>query len=131
MLHTINLHKRVLQLATMREDVVPKAHVISPELRELRDLLRMRLRLVEKRTSTRNSIAWLPEKDNRTAVDALPALAQVQAGFHQEQMAAPPGPIRAGHFTKPVHRPCGAASYCVGHGAPASAQALNASRNSR
>jgi transposase len=74
-------------LTMLRLDMVPEAHVISPELRELRDLLRMRLRLVEKRTSTTNSIARLLEKYNRTAVDALPALAQVQAGFHQEQIA--------------------------------------------
>jgi transposase len=52
----------------------------------LRDLLRMRLRLVEKRTSTMNSIARLLEKYNRESVDALPPLAQAQAGFHREQI---------------------------------------------
>jgi transposase len=74
-------------LTMLRLNLVPEAHVISPELRELRDLLRLRLRLVEKRTSTTNSIARLLEKYNRTAVDALPPLAQVQAGFHREQIA--------------------------------------------
>lgn len=74
-------------LTMLRLGMVPEAHVISPELRELRDLLRMRLRLVEKRTSTTNSIARLLEKYNRTAVDALPALAQVQAGLHAQQIA--------------------------------------------
>ena len=74
-------------LTMLRLNMVPEAHVISPELRELRDLLRLRLRLVEKRTSTTNSIARLLEKYNRTAVDALPPLAQVQAGFHREQIA--------------------------------------------
>jgi transposase len=73
-------------LTMLRLNMVPEAHVISPELRELRDLLRMRLRLVEKRTSTTNSIARLLEKYNRTAVDALPVLAQVQADLHREQI---------------------------------------------
>lgn len=73
-------------LLTMeRLGMTPEAHVISPELRELRDLLRLRLRLVEKGTSTKNSIARLLEKYNRATVGALPELAQAQAGFHQEQ----------------------------------------------
>lgn len=74
-------------LTMLRLDLVPKAHVISPELRESRDLLRLRLRLVEKRTSTLNSIARLLEKYNRATVAALPELAQVQAEFHQRQIA--------------------------------------------
>jgi hypothetical protein len=76
-------------LTMLRLNMVPEAHVISPELRELRGLLRMRLRRVEKRTSTTNSIARLLEKYNRTAVDALPALAQVQADLHREQIGMP------------------------------------------
>jgi transposase len=74
-------------LTMLRLNMVPEAHVISPELRELRDLLRMRLRLVEKRTSSLNSVARLLEKYNRTSVDALPELAQVQVGFHRGQIA--------------------------------------------
>lgn len=81
-------------LTMLRLNMVPEAHVISPELRELRDLLRMRLRLVEKRTSTMNSIARLLEKYNRDSVDALPPLAQVQAGFHREQIALVGAQIR-------------------------------------
>lgn len=81
-------------LTMLRLDMVPEAHVISPELRELRDLLRMRLRLVEKRTSTMNSIARLLEKYNRESVDALPPLAQAQAGFHDEQIALLDAQIR-------------------------------------
>lgn len=73
-------------LTMLRLNMVPEAHVISPELRELRDLLRMRLRLVQKRTSTTNSIARLLEKYNRASVDALPLLAQVQADLHREQI---------------------------------------------
>lgn len=74
-------------LRMLRLNMVPEAHVISPELRELRDLLRMRLRLVEKRTSTLNSIARLLEKYNRASVNALPPLAHVQAELHREQIA--------------------------------------------
>lgn len=81
-------------LTMKRLNLVPKAHVISPELRELRDLLRMRLRLVEKRTSTLNSIARLLEKYNRATVVALPELAQAQAAFHQEQVALVDAQIR-------------------------------------
>lgn len=72
-------------LTMLRLNLVPEAHVISPELRELRDLLRLRLRLVEKRTSTMNSIARLLEKYNRATVTGLPELAQVQAEVHQAQ----------------------------------------------
>lgn len=74
-------------LAMLRLNMVPEAHVISPELRELRDLLRMRLRLVEKRTSALNSIARLLEKYNRASVEALPELAQVQASLLRGQVA--------------------------------------------
>jgi transposase len=81
-------HVDVLTLLTMlRLNLVPEAHMISPELRELRDLLRMRLRLIEKRTSALNSIARLLEKYNCASVEALPELAQVQAGFHRGQIS--------------------------------------------
>lgn len=73
-------------LTMLRLNMVPEAHVISPELRELRDLLRLRLRLVQKRTSSLNSIARLLEKYNRASVTALPLLAQVQADLHREQI---------------------------------------------
>jgi len=73
-------------LTMLRLNLFPEAHVISPGLRELRDLLRLRLRLVGKRTSSLNSIARLLEKYNRASVEALPQLAQVQAGFHRGQI---------------------------------------------
>jgi transposase len=38
-----------------RADLIPRAHMVSPELRPLRDLLRTRLQLVEKRVSAKNS----------------------------------------------------------------------------
>lgn len=89
-------------LTMLRLNLVPEAHVISPELRELRDLLRLRLHLVQKRTSSLNSIARLLEKYNRASVEALPELAQVQAGFHQAQISVLTMQIKA--LEKRVHR---------------------------
>jgi transposase len=89
-------------LTMLRLNLVPEAHVISPELRELRDLLRMRLRLVEKRTSSLNSIARLLEKYNRASVEALPELAQAQAALHQGQIALFAVQVKA--LEKRIHR---------------------------
>ena len=91
----------LMLLTMLRLNLVPEAHVISPELRGLRDLLRQRLQLVEKRTSSLNSIARLLEKYNRATVPALPELAQVQAGFHQEQISLLEGQIKA--LEKRIH----------------------------
>ena len=92
----------VTLLTMLRLNLVPEAHVISPELRELRDLLRMRLRLIEKHTSAKNSIARLLEKYNRASVEALPELAQVQVGFHRGQISLLAAQIKA--LEKHVHR---------------------------
>jgi transposase len=65
----------------LRLDSIPRAHKISHELRDLRDLMRARLRLVQKRTSCYVSIHNLGRKlncddqldiDNRTIPDFLP-----------------------------------------------------------
>ena len=48
----------------LRLDMVPKAHQISHELRPVRDLMRARLSLVVKKTSSRNSIHRLLGKYN-------------------------------------------------------------------
>lgn len=92
----------VTLLTMLRLNLVPEAHVISPELRELRDLLRLRLNLVEKRTSSLNSIARLLEKYNRASVEALPELAQVQATFHKGQISLLETQIKA--LEKRIHR---------------------------
>jgi transposase len=89
-------------LTMLRLNLVPEAHVISPELRELRDLLRLRLRLVDKRTSSLNSIARLLEKYNRASVEALPELAQAQATLHQGQIALLAVQIKG--LEKRIHR---------------------------
>lgn len=70
----------------LRADLIPEAHMISPELRPLRDLLRARLQLVQKEVSARNSIQRLLEKYNVSGPDALPPMAHFQAGLHAEQV---------------------------------------------
>ena len=69
----------------LRTDLLPEAHMISDELRPLRDVLRTRLRLVERRVSTQNSIARLLEKYNVRDVTELDALGRLQAECHIEQ----------------------------------------------
>jgi transposase len=69
----------------LRAQFIPEAHMVSPELRPLRDLLRARLLLVQKRVSTRNSTQRLLEKYNVPAVEQLPPLVQFHAACFQEQ----------------------------------------------
>lgn len=70
----------------LRADLIPKAHMVSPELRPLRDLLRTRLHLVQKRTSAKNSIQRLLEKFNVPQPDELPDEATLQASLYAEQI---------------------------------------------
>lgn len=69
----------------LRAGLIPEAHMIDPELRPLRDLLRSRLLLARKEVSARNSIARLLEKYNVASPAALPPLAALQATLFQEQ----------------------------------------------
>ncbi len=69
-----------------RVGLIPKAHMVSPELLPLRDLLRTRLRLVEKRTSARNSVRRVLEKYNVPRPDDLPTEPYFQASLYEEQM---------------------------------------------
>ena len=71
----------------LRADLIPRAHMIAPEQRGPRDLMRTRLRLIEKRRSAQNSIARLLEKFNVDTVAALDASYQLQATCHHEQIA--------------------------------------------
>jgi transposase len=77
-----------------RAGLIPQAHMISPELRSQRDLLRTRLRLVAKRTSCRNSLHRLLEKFNVSVVTELAPLYQLQAACHEEQLALLAGQIK-------------------------------------
>ena len=63
----------------LRADVIPEAHMISPEMRGPRDLMRTRLRLVEKCASCKNSIERLLEKFNLPRVAELDELYRLQA----------------------------------------------------
>lgn len=70
----------------LRGGLIPAAHMIRPEQRGPRDLMRTRLRLVEKCVSAQNSIDRLLEKFNVPAVGQLDALYQVQAACHEAQI---------------------------------------------
>lgn len=71
----------------LRSDLVPEAHMISPALREPRDLLRQRLVLVAKQVRCQNAVSGLLAQYNVTTVDALPPLVQLQCALHAEQRA--------------------------------------------
>ena len=69
-----------------RADLIPRAHMVSPELRPLRALLRTRLHLVEKRTSAKNSVQRLLEQYNVPEPLRLPDEATLQASLYAEQI---------------------------------------------
>lgn len=69
----------------LRTDLLPEAHMISDDLRPLRDVLRTRLRLVERRVGAQNSIARLLEKHNAHDLADLDAFGRLQAEAHIEQ----------------------------------------------
>ena len=71
----------------LRSDLVPEAHMISPELREPRDLLRQRLVLVAKRTRCKNAVSGLLMQYNVETPAALPPLPRLTAELHAEQGA--------------------------------------------
>lgn len=70
----------------LRVDLIPPAHMISPELRGIRDVLRVRLRLVQKRSRCQNATSALLAKYNVRSVDELPKLARLEAECHQQQI---------------------------------------------
>jgi len=67
-------------------DLIPHAHMLDPELRPYRDLLRLRHRLVRRRVAAKCSIHSILEKYNQPAVERLPSLPFVEAGLHQDQI---------------------------------------------
>ncbi len=69
----------------LRVGMIPEAHMISAEFRPLRDVMRTRLRLIQKEVGTRNSIHRLLEKYNVRGVADLPPMAQLQAACHRER----------------------------------------------
>lgn len=71
----------------LRADLIPRAHMIAAAQRGSRDLMRTRLRLVEKCVSAQNSIDRLLEKFNISDVRQLDGLYQLQASCHAAQVA--------------------------------------------
>ena len=69
----------------LRSDLIPEAHMVSPELREPRDLLRQRLVLVAKRTRCKNAVSGLLAQYNVATPGELPPLVRLQAALHEEQ----------------------------------------------
>jgi transposase len=72
----------------LRADLIPAAHMIQPEARGPRDLMRARLRLVEKVVSASNSIDRLLEKFN------LEDIAQLEDPLYQLQASCYPAQIQ-------------------------------------
>lgn len=78
----------------LRVDLIPEAHMISDELRGYRDLLRTRLRLVQKGTSAKNSISRTLEKYNAQTPGQVPPLAYLQICLYEDQIALLDGQIK-------------------------------------
>jgi transposase len=79
----------------LRADLIPRAHMIRPEARGPRDLMRTRLRVVEKVVSAQNSIDRLLEKFRLDDVAQLAdPLYQLQARCHAAQIQLLEGQIR-------------------------------------
>jgi transposase len=71
----------------LRVGLVPEAHMISPELREVRDLLRARLKLVTRATRARHAIGGLFTQYNVRVATELPALVQLQVQLLEQEHA--------------------------------------------
>lgn len=71
----------------LRSDLIPEAHMVSPEWREARDLLRARLQLVAQQVRCKNTITGLLAQYNVATPDALPPLVQVRTRMLAEQFA--------------------------------------------
>ena len=70
----------------LRTGLIPEAHMIADAQRGPRDVLRARLRLVERRSRCKNSLDRLLEKFNVPAVEQLPPLYRLQAELQQGQI---------------------------------------------
>jgi transposase len=62
----------------LRIDYVPGAHQIDPILRDKRDFMRARIRMIQRRTCVANSVCRMMEKFNVTNPDDLPGLYRFQ-----------------------------------------------------
>jgi len=71
----------------LRSDLIPEAHMVSPEWREVRDLLRARLQLVTQRVRCQNTVRSLLTQYNVATPAALPPLVQFRVAALEEQQA--------------------------------------------
>ena len=71
----------------LRSDLIPEAHMVSPEWREARDLLRARLQLVRQQIRVKNTVAGLLAQYNVASPAALPPLVQLRTTLLAEQFA--------------------------------------------
>lgn len=71
----------------LRSDLIPEAHMVSPEWREARDLLRARLQLVGQQIRCKNTVAGLLAQYNVRTPAALPPLVQLRTTLLAEQVA--------------------------------------------
>src|SRR5687767_9213297 len=69
----------------LRVGLIPEAHMISAELREVRDLLRARLKLVTRATRARQAITGLFTQYNVRVASELPELVQFQVRMLEEE----------------------------------------------
>ncbi|MGH8515217.1 MAG: IS110 family transposase, partial [Gammaproteobacteria bacterium] len=79
----------------LRVGLVPEAHMISAELREVRDLLRARLKLVTRATRAQHAITGLFTQYNVRAAPELPELVQLQVRLLEQEHALLAGQIKA------------------------------------
>lgn len=70
----------------LRSDLIPEAHMVSPEWREARDLLRARLQVVGQQVRCKNTVEGLLAQYNVSSVGALPPLVQLRTTLLDEQM---------------------------------------------
>ncbi len=75
-------------------NLIPEAHMLDPELRPYRDLMRLRQRLVNRRSGEQCAIQSLFEKYNQPSVDKLPPLPAMDASMHEEQIELLRGQIK-------------------------------------
>ena len=78
----------------LRVGLVPEAYMISAEHREVRDLLRARLKLVTRATRARHAITGLFTQYNVRAAAELPALVQFQVRLLEQEHALLVGQIK-------------------------------------
>jgi transposase len=71
----------------LRNDLIPKGHMISAAHREERDLLRARLRLVSQQVRCRVTVEGLLAQYNVTAAEALPELVRWRVEMLAQQRA--------------------------------------------